>query len=300
MAQVATHPITTTTTQVPQATQQYVDPYHFAGGQQLVSGVQFPGAQFGTQVYPNNFVGQTVYDHGVQTYVDHGVQAYADHSGIVAPAQHILAPGFEHGHQVIHEPQLSLEEKINKFSSTLAATIQLLAPDNNPFTREVRVVKLEKEVVKSKVPVYTQVLVGGVQQLQLREQEISSSNIKMEAYSIEVEEPRQLATGQWVNVKVKVEKLRPALSDDEYYGKDDTAGKEEIKTRTFVLKGVPAGADPSEFSAENKTLLSDSFVKAIKDSIKTDAQKKDLKVLLDADNIVWGPKAGDTDERKKK
>jgi hypothetical protein len=277
------------TTPAPAAVTQHhiVDPYQYAGNAQVVSGAQYAG----TQVYPNNFAGHPIVDHGIQ-YVDHGAFA--------APAQHILAPGFDQfHHQVVHEPQLSLEEKINRFSSTLAATIQLLAPENNPFTREIRVVKIEKEVTKSKVPVYTQVLVGGVQQLQLREQEVSSSNVKMEAYTVEVEEPRQLATGQWINVKVKVEKYRPALSDDQYYGTDDDAGKKEIKTRTFVLKGVPAGADPAEFSAENRTLLSENFVKAIKDSIKDD-QKKDLQILADAEYIVWGPKAGDTDERKKK
>jgi hypothetical protein len=263
-----------TPTSIPQ---QYHDPY-----------AQLASAQYaGTQMYPNTYAGHQIVDHGVQ---------YVDHSALVAPAQQIFAPTYDQIHHVVQEPQLTLEEKINRFSSTLAATIQLLAPNNNPFTREIRVVDIEKTKTTTKVPVYTQVLVGGMQQLQLKEQEISSSSTKMKEVTTEVEEPRQLATGQWVNVKVEVKKLVPDLKDEEYK-----------KKKAFTLTGVPKGADASEFSAEPRTLLTAEFMKAVKDSInelidaeKTDAdkdkKKEEFKVLLAAEFIVWGPKAGDKDQ----
>jgi hypothetical protein len=292
----------------PTATTSYAQPTQFHDSYP-VAGAQYAG----TQVYPNNYASHAVVDSGVQ-YVDHGVQGYVDHSGLVqgvqgyvdhsglVQGQQIFAQGYDQLHQVVHDAPISLEDKVTRFSQTLAATIQLLAPDNNPFTREVKVVKIEKEVTKTKVPVYTQVLVGGVQQLQLREQEISSSNVKLESYTVEVEEPRLLANGQKVNVKVKVEKFRPALTDDEYYGKDPKTNKAEIEARTFILKGVPVGADPSEFSADKKTLLSDTFKKALQDSIKNlpEADQTKLKVLAEAEYIVWGKKAGETDEKPEK
>ena len=173
------------------------------------------------------------------------------------------APFFDH-----HQP-LTVDQQIAKFATVIAATSQLLSPDANPFIREFEIVEVEKETTKTKVPVYANQVIGGIPQTVLTHQEVSQSNPKLESYFIEVDEPRQLPNGQWVNVKTKVEKFRPKTKS--------------TSSKRYTLKGVPPGANPLEFSADDGVLLSSEFVKAVK-AISTESE------IQKAENLAWSKK----------
>ena len=93
---------------------------------------------------------------------------------------------------------------------------------------------------------------------------------ELEDYPVQVQETRQLPNGQLTNVTVTVYKQRQAYTIDQ----------------TFKLTGVPEGADPAEFSSNDDTQLSASFIEALKKinpAFKTSAEK--------ADAVVWGKRS---------
>jgi hypothetical protein len=208
-----------------------------------------------------------------------GTQSYLNSAPIAAPT-YISAPtSYAAPPQFVSapvpvpvydtQPPLTVDQQIAKFATVIAATSRLLSPEANPFIRQVKIVTLEKETTKTSVPVYAQQVIGGIPQTYLTHQEVSQTNPKLESYFVEVDEPRQLPTGQWISAKTKVEKFRPKI---------------QVHGTVYKLNGVPKGADPLEFAADEGALLSDTFLKALQEC--KDAPQ-DLKK---AENVVWGPK----------
>ena len=255
----------------------------------LYSGTQmYPniGSHVGTQVYPNvgTHVGTHVpghFDLGFQSIIGHGAPVaaapidYGAPVGVV-PGQHVALPAPAAPLAVAPAP-LTVEEQIAKFSKVIAATSRLLSPNNNPFKRTVQIVDIKKEQNKTKVPVYSQKIVNGVPQYIVTQQEVSTPTLTLESVKEEVEEPRQLPNGQWVTVKVTVEKLKPKITYKD-------------ANQFFLVNGVPKGADPLEFAAEKGTLLSAEFVKAIKD-LASSSTGSGLSELASAEYLAWGPKS---------